>query len=210
VTVPADESAVPRLRDLLPAIRPALGRFGVGGLLPILTFYALFRLAGPAAGILGGMSVSLLALSVQAWRLKRLDPIVVVPMAVIAINGSAGLLTGSVELYLAAPAVENALWGIALLVSVVVRRPLVGLIARELGLIPAAHARSAVVDRALAQTTLAWAGGAFLKAGVRLWLLQVLPLESFLVAITLFTWAVNAALLVGSFRWPLRALAADR
>jgi hypothetical protein len=67
-----------------------------------------------------------------------------------------------------------------------------------------------VVDRALAQTTLAWAGGAFLKAGVRLWLLQVLPLESFLVAITLFTWTVNAALLVGSFRWPLRALAADR
>ena len=210
MTVPTDDSAVPRLRDLLPSIRPALGRFGVGGLLPILTFYVLFRLAGPTAGILGGMSVSLLALSVQAWRLKRLDPIVLVPMGVIAINGSAGLLTGSVELYLAAPAVENALWGIALLVSVVVRRPLVGLIARELGLIPAAHARSAVVDRALAQTTLAWAVGAFLKAGVRLWLLQVLPLESFLVAITLFTWAVNAALLVGSFRWPLRALAADR
>jgi hypothetical protein len=104
-------AAVPRFAELVPSIRAALGRFVLAGLAPILTFYVLFRTAGPTAGIAGGMALSLFALAVQAWRLRRLDPIVVAPMLVILIQGSAAVLLDSVELYLAAPAVENGLWG---------------------------------------------------------------------------------------------------
>jgi intracellular septation protein A len=196
---------VPRFADLLPRARRALGRFALAGLLPIASFYILFRLFGPTAGIAGGMGMSLLALAVQLRRLGRVDPIVVVPMAVILIQGSAALLLDSVQLYLAAPSVENTLWGVVLVGSVVARRPLVRVIARELGLIPSTYASSATVSKAFGQVTLAWGLAAFLKAGVRLWLLFALPLEAFLVVATIFHLALNSAMVAFSFWWPLRA-----
>jgi intracellular septation protein A len=152
-----------RFTDLLPAVRAAVGRFALAGLLPIATFYVLYRIAGPLAGILGGMTLSLFALSVQLRRLRRLDPVVLVPMGVILVQGSAALLLDSVELYLAAPAVENTIWGVALVGSSLGGRPLVTLIAGELGLLPAVYARSDAVRRALRHLTLAWGLAAFLR-----------------------------------------------
>src|SRR5215218_2336247 len=84
----ADAGVIPRFRDLLPSTKVALGRCSLAGLLPLATFYLLFRTWGPIAGIVGGMVVSLSALAIQAWRLRRVDPIVVVPMVVIAVQGS--------------------------------------------------------------------------------------------------------------------------
>ena len=196
---------VPRLADHLLAARTALGRIGLGGILPILTFYLLYRVGGPMLGILGGMTVSLVALGIQARRIGRLDPIVLLPMAVIPIQGSAAIALDSVELYLAAPAVENILWGIALTGSVVLRRPLVRVIARELDLIPAGYADSATVVHALRHVTLAWGLAAFVKAAIRLWLLFSLPLEAFLVVHTVVNFAINGATMAFSFWWPLRA-----
>ena len=201
-----DATRSPRFADLLPAARLALGRFALAGLLPILTFYVLFRLAGPAAGIMGGMAVSLSALAVQARRLGRLDPIVLVPMVVIAIQGSIALMLDSVELYLAAPAVENTLWGIVLVGSALAGRPLIPVIARELNLIPAGYERSAPIERALLHATLLWGCGAFVKAALRLWLLASLPLEAFLITVTVLNTILNAAMMAASFWWPLRAV----
>ena len=89
-----------------------------------------------APGILAGMATALIALAIQAWRLGRLDPIVMVPMAVILAQGTVAALAGSVELYLAAPAVEACIWGLVLIGSVVAGRPLVPMIARELDIVP--------------------------------------------------------------------------
>jgi intracellular septation protein A len=213
---PADEpssatgpTGIPRFSDLLPSAQRALGRFAVAGLLPILTFYVLFKVAGATAGIAGGMTVSLIALVIQLRRLGRLDPVVLVPMAVIAIQGTAALVLDSVELYLAAPSVENALWGIVLVGSVAARRPLARVIARELNLVPLGYERSATVGRALGLVTLAWGIAAFAKAGVRLWLLVLLPLEAFLLAITVFHLVLNGTMVAFSFWWPLRAVKAE-
>jgi intracellular septation protein A len=181
----------------------------MAGLLPILTFYVLFKAAGATAGIAGGVTVSLIALVIQLRRLGRLDPIVLVPMAVIGIQGPAALILDSVELYLAAPSVENALWGIVLVSSVAARRPLVRVIARELNLVPAGYERSATLGRALGFVTLAWGIAAFAKAGVRLWLLLLLPLEAFLLAITAFNLVLNGTMVAFSFWWPLRAVRAE-
>ena len=199
-----ETGVIPRFRDLLPSTKVALARFSLAGLLPLATFYLLFRTWGPIAGIAGGMVVSLSALAIQAWRLRRVDPIVVVPMVVIAVQGSLAVAMGSIELYLAVPAIENAVWGTALLISVALKRPLIRVIARELDLVPAAYAHSAALDRALDRLTLAWALGAFVKAAVRLWLLQTLAIEPFLVTITIFNLTVNGGLLAASFWWPLR------
>src|SRR4051794_17884203 len=173
---PADPTSLsltgaPCFAEVLPALRRGILRFLCAGVLPVACFYVAFRFGGPILGIVTGMTVSLTVLAIQAYRLRRLDPIVVVPMAIILIQGILAALTGSVELYLAAPAVEAVLWGIVLVGSAVLRRPLVPLIARELGVVPSRFATSVGLRRSLEILTLAWGVAAFFKAGLRLYLL---------------------------------------
>lgn len=194
-----------RIGELLPALQGALGRFLLAAVLPVLAFYLAFKAAGPVVGIACGMACSLAALAIQLKRLGRLDPIVLVPMVLIAIQGALALLTGSVDLYLAVPAVENIIWGTLLVGSVLVRRPLVHLIAGELNVIPDALSGDPAIRQALNRMTLAWGVGAFVKAVFRLWLLTAVTLEPFLVLVTLFNLAVNGTLLAFSVWLPLRA-----
>jgi intracellular septation protein A len=193
----------PRLAEALPALRRGGSRFLVGGILPVLTFYLGFRLGGAVVGILAGMTVSLAVLAIQVRRIRRLDPIVVVPMLVILVQGGLALATGSVDLYLAAPAVEAVIWGVVLVGSVVLRRPLVPLIARELGMVPERFAKSVGMQRSLTLLTLAWGVAAFAKAGLRLWLLTLLPLEAFLIAVALGITSINVVMIGLSVWLPL-------
>lgn len=193
----------PRLAEVLPALKRGGLRFLGAGALPVLSFYIAFRLGGPVAGILTGMAVSLTALAVQALRLRRLDPIVLVPMVVILAQGVLALLSGSIELYLAAPAVEATIWGVVLIGSALLRRPLVPLIARELGVVPLRFMGSTGLHRALELLTLGWGIASFVKAGVRLYLLTLLPLEEFLIAVTLGMMAINVTMLALSVWLPL-------
>ena len=151
---------------MLPALKRGGVRFLCAGVLPVVAFYVAFRLGGPVVGIVTGMVVSLTVLAIQAYRLRRLDPIVLVPMVVILVQGTArAALTGSVELYLAAPAVEACIWGVVLIGSVLLRRPLVPLIARELGVVPSRFAASIGLQRSLELLTLAWGIAAFCQGG---------------------------------------------
>lgn len=199
-----ESGGIPRLREVLPALRSGVVRFLVAGVLPVAAFYLALRAWGPVPGIAAGMAASVGVLAVQAYRLGRLDPIVLVPMLVILVQGSVAALTGSVEVYLAAPAVEGCIWGVVLIGSSALRRPLVPLIAREIGVIPSQLAASARLRRALELLTLAWGLAAFAKAGLRLWLLSALPLEAFLVAVTLGIGAINVLMLAVSVWLPYR------
>ncbi len=64
---PPEPADLPRLSELLPRLQAAGNRFALGGAAPILTFYALYRLFGPTAGIAGGMAVSLVALAIVVF-----------------------------------------------------------------------------------------------------------------------------------------------
>ena len=193
----------PRIAEVLPALKRGAVRFLGAGVVPVVSFYAAFRLAGPLAGIVTGMSVSLLALGIQTLRLRRLDPIVLVPMVVILAQGLLAMLTGSIELYLASPAVEAAIWGVVLVGSALLRRPLVPLIARELGVIPTRFSEHGGLRRSLEHLTLAWGLAAFCKAGLRIYLLTLLPLEEFLIAVTVGMAAINVVMLGLSVWLPL-------
>lgn len=200
---PHPQVGVPRLAEVLPALRTGVVRFLCAGALPVVAFYVAFRLAGPVVGIVTGMLVSLTVLGIQARRLGRLDPIVLVPMVIILVQGLLATFTGSVELYLAAPAVEACIWGVVLIGSVLLKRPLVPLIARELGVVPSRFAASIGLRRSLELLTLAWGVAAFCKAGLRLWLLTLLPLEAFLIAVTLGITGINVVMLALSVWLPL-------
>lgn len=200
---PHPHVGVPRLAEVLPALKTGIVRFLCAGALPVIAFYVAFRLGGPVVGIVTGMLVSLTVLGIQARRLGRLDPIVLVPMVIILVQGLLASFTGSVELYLAAPAVEACIWGVVLIGSVLLRRPLVPLIARELGVVPSRFTASIGLRRSLELLTLAWGIAAFCKAGLRLWLLTFLPLEAFLITVTLGLTGINVVMLAISVWLPL-------
>ncbi|MGE3912097.1 MAG: VC0807 family protein [Chloroflexota bacterium] len=194
----------PRIAEVLPALQRGALRFVSAGVVPVAAFYLAFREFGPVIGIVTGMVVSLLVLSVQAYRIRRLDPIVLVPMILILVQGTLASLTGSVELYLAAPAVEAILWGIVLIGSTVLGRPLVPLIARELGIVPERFAASRGLHDSLKVLTVAWGLAAFAKAALRLWLLTWLPVEPFLVAVTVGIGSINVVMMGLSLWLPLQ------
>jgi intracellular septation protein A len=195
---------------VVPALQRGGLRFLGAGVIPVVSFYIAFRLAGPLAGIITGMTVSLTVLGIQALRHRRLDPIVLVPMLVILAQGLLASLTGSIELYLAAPAVEAVIWGVVLIGSVVLRRPLVPLIARELGVIPARFTESVGLQRSLRLLTVAWGLAAFAKAGLRVYLLLLmLPIEEFLVAVTVSIAMLNVVMVGLSVGLPLLMVRRD-
>lgn len=189
----------------MPAIRRALLRFALVGVSPIVAFYVVLRLVGPMEGILAGTVTAATALAIQARRIGRLDPVGVVPIVAVLIQGGVGLAFQSVDLYLAAPAVENVVWGVALIGSVVIGRPFVALAARELELLPATVRSLPPVINALTLVTLVWGLMSFVKSGIRLALLANLPLEAFLITNTVVITSLNVLLLAFTLWLPLRA-----
>ncbi len=194
-----------RLGALLPAIRRALLRFALVGISPIVAFYTVLRLVGPMEGVLAGTLTAATALAIQARRIGRLDPVGIVPIVAVLIQGGVGLAFQSVDLYLAAPAVENVVWGLALIGSVAIGRPFVALAARELELLPAAVRSVPTVLRALTFVTLVWGLMSFVKSGIRLMLLANLSLEAFLITNTVVITSLNIVLLAFTLWLPLRA-----
>jgi intracellular septation protein A len=185
--------------------RPALSRFLLVAILPIVAFYFAFRWYGVVPGILAGSTISLVALTVQQRRLRRIDPIALIPMLVISINGSVAVIFESIEVYLLAPSVENVIWMAVLAGSVVIRRPLAEIIGNELRLIPERWRGTPEVRRLMSQVTLLWAAGALVKAAVRPVLLYSLSLEVFLVTIVLATQGLNVLMIAATFWWSSRA-----
>jgi intracellular septation protein A len=187
-------------RTALPSVQRALVRFALVGMTPIAAFYLAYRLVGPVEGMVAGTATATLALLVQAIRMRRLDPLGIVPIAAVLIQGAAGIVFQSVDVYLAAPALETSLWGVVLLGSVLVRRPLILVVANELDLIPVHLRKVPAVRRCCRKLTIAWGLMSFVKAATRLFLLSALPLEVFLVLNTVVITAMNL-LLLGFTTW---------
>lgn len=192
-------------RTVLPFLLRAMARFAFVGMTPIIAFYVAYRTLGPIEGILAGTATATLALIIQAVRLRRLDPVGIVPIGAVLIQGAAGVAFQSVDLYLAAPALETSLWGVALLISVAIGRPLILLAANELELLPISLRGLKDVRRAFRQLTVVWGVMSFAKAATRLYLLDALPLEAFLITNTVVVTSMNLVLLGGSIWYVSRA-----
>jgi hypothetical protein len=115
----------PSVRSVLAAGLPNLLR---EGFLPLASFYAAWKWWGLGIGIAVSASVSVL-IYVRERRAGRPALLVRIALASVAIEASAGLLSGSVTVYLATGALENGIWAMAFLGSAMVRRPLAGVFA---------------------------------------------------------------------------------
>jgi len=95
------------------------------GFLPLGVFYVGLRLGGLGVGIVASAMTSVL-IYLYERRAGRDALLVRLSLAFVAVQSVVGLVAHSALVYLAQPVLANAVWGIAFLMSVAVRRPLAG------------------------------------------------------------------------------------
>jgi intracellular septation protein A len=178
----------------------------LGSLLPVALFYIGFRGWGFSAAV---VIVLTWAAAVFAWHYQRTrgaDVFSATTFGFACVKATAGLVSQNPWLYLAWPSLENVIYGTAFFGSALLGRPLLALYAERLYPIPQGVRESSTFRRAFLIASAAWLCGHALRAVVRLWLLNNLPLELYLVADTVAGWPINVSLVAFTTWFPLREL----
>src|SRR3954462_1681686 len=95
------------------------------GFVPLAAFYAGLKLEGLAVAIAAGAAASVLVYLYER-RAGRDGLLARIALAFVALQSITGLASHSTTVYLAQPVLIAAAWGLAVLVSVAVGRPLAG------------------------------------------------------------------------------------
>ncbi|MGH9185705.1 MAG: VC0807 family protein [Acidimicrobiales bacterium] len=190
----------PNTKDLLFGSGPRLAR---DAMLPMLAFYAGWRLYGLVIGILASAAISIVALWSEK-RQGRRGHLARITFGIVLFQGAVGLITGSEKLYLAQPVLVNALYGFAFLGSVVIRRPLTAVFAEEMYAFPDEVRKSETYLDAFTRISLVW--GVYLvgRSVLRLATLSGSSVEAFIVVNFITGVPVTAFLLSWSVWYGVR------
>ena len=141
--------------------------FAVEGVVPVLVFYAAWKLLGLTAGIL---VASGLAAAVLLWQIRRgrAGAVARITLVFLAVQAVVGLASQSETVYLAQPVVFSAAWGCAYLVSAAIGRPLIGVFAQAWYPFPPEFRASKPYRREFALQSLVWGVFCLTRAGLRL------------------------------------------
>jgi hypothetical protein len=172
-----------------------LPMFAVEGLVPVLVFYGVWREAGLGPAVI---VTSLVGGAIVLWQVRRGYDVALagVTFVFIVIQAVVALAAHSATVYLAQPVVLSALWGVAYLVSVAIRKPLIGAFARAWYPFPPEFRASAVYRREFGMQSLVWGVYCLLRAGLRLWALLSSGVGGFVVVSFVTGTPVLAALVI--------------
>jgi intracellular septation protein A len=130
-----DESALEEVEDAVAEsvdlMRGGAGKIASEGLGPSLAFYVGYKAVGLAAGI-GFAVVVAVAAYVRARRQGRTGLLPWITLTMVVVQGTIGLLADDARGFFAPQLVTSAVWGVAMIGSVMIGRPLVGMFAKEL------------------------------------------------------------------------------
>jgi hypothetical protein len=185
-------------------LRRGLPQFGGEAVVPVLVFYAAWRLGGLAAAIVAS-TVVYLALAVWLARFGRDIGLLAISAAFVVIQAVVGLVSQSATVYLAQPVVLSALWGIAYLGSAAVGRPLVGVLANVWYPFPPWFRAARPYRREFAMQSIVWGTFCLARAGLRLWALLESGVGGFVLVSILTGTPVIAALIAWSIWHAKRA-----
>jgi hypothetical protein len=175
------------------------------GFVPVGAFYAGYRLSGLTAGIAASVAASAL-IYLHERRAGRDGLLVRVALAFVAVRAVAGLLAHSATVYLGAPVLANALWGIAFLGSILVGRPLAGTLACAWYPFPPDFRRTPAFRRVFGIESAVWGLYLLAYAGVRLALLLEGSIGGFVLISTLAGTPATLALIAWSVWYATRKL----
>ena len=181
----------------------------LGALVPITIFYALYRLGQPLTGALIaiGWSIGLLAIKYWLSRSVELFAALAIPIVLIELIGT--LITRNPDFYLASAAIDNVLWGLLFLGSLLFARPLIQIFAELLN--PGLGSQEFLSHFEMPQyiyrsawkiLTIIWALVSFLKAIILIFSQLKLPLEAFLIVRAASGFPVLIVMLIFTYRFP--------
>jgi hypothetical protein len=178
----------------------------LGGVLPVLLFYGVLRTVSFGAAVGAVLVWSALVFVWHRRRTGGADVFSGVTFALACVHAAVGLLSSSTTLYLAWPSVENLLYGTVFLGSALLGRPLLAVYARRLYPNPAHVQASPAFRHAFTVASFGWFVGLLARGMLRLWLLNTLPLELYLVANTVSGWPFSGLLVAFTVWYPLWSL----
>lgn len=184
-------------------------QFILGALVPISLFYVFHRFEQPLAGALLAIGWSISLLGFTYWRSRRIELFPGLAIPIIAIELVGTLITRNPVFYLASAAIENALWGLVFLGSILISRPLIQVFAELLnsGLGSKEFLEQLELSPQLYRSawqiiTAAWGIVAISKAMILVFSQLWLPIETFLIIRTASGIPVMVLMLFLSYRFP--------
>jgi intracellular septation protein A len=184
-------------------------QFILGALVPISLFYAFHRFEQPLAGALIaiGWSASLLGVTYLRTRRIELFPGLAIPIIIIELAGT--LITRNPAFYLSSAAIENVLWGLVFLGSILISRPLIQIFAELLNpglgsqeFLDQLKLSTKLYRSAWQILTAVWGVVALSKAIILVFAQLWLPIETFLIVRTASGIPVMVLMLFLSYRFP--------
>jgi intracellular septation protein A len=176
------------------------------GFLPLGAFYAGWKLSGLTAGIVASVVVSALVYAGER-RAGRDGLVVRLALLWVVVKGTAGLLAGSATVYLGAPVLANALWGLAFLVSIAIGRPLAGTLANAWYPFPPEYRRTPEFRRVFGIESAVWGGYLLALSAARAAILLEGSIGSFVLVSVLAGTPMTVALTAWSIWYATRKLA---
>ena len=130
-----------------------------------------------------------------------------ISLGFVAVQSAVGLAAGSATVYLAQPVLANAAWGLAFLVSALVRRPLAGALACAWYPFPHWFRQTESFKRVFGIQSLVWGAYFLARSAVRLAVLLNGSLESFLLVVLVTGTPMMLVLVAWSIRHAIHGLA---
>jgi intracellular septation protein A len=195
----------PSFRQILLGGLPGLLR---EGFLPLVAFYAGLRLWGTGAGIAASTAVSV-AIYVRERRAGREGVLVRLALVFVAVQTIAGLISHSATVYLAAPVVANAVWGVVFVGSAALRRPFVGVLACAWYPFPPEFRRTDEFKRVFGVESIVWGLYLLARSALLLTVLLHSSVGSFVVVSTITGTPATLALIAWSIWYTIRRLSDD-
>jgi intracellular septation protein A len=184
-------------------------QFILGALVPISFFYVFHRFEQPLTGALLAIGWSVSLLVVTYWHSRRIELFPGLAIPIIAIELVGTLITRNPDFYLASAAIENVLWGLVFLGSILMPRPLIQIFAELLN--PGLGSQEFLDQLKLSPQlyrsawqilTAAWGIVALSKAMILVFSQLWLPIETFLIVRTASGIPVMVLMLFLSYRFP--------
>ncbi|HEY7398413.1 MAG TPA: VC0807 family protein [Gaiellaceae bacterium] len=177
-------------------LRRGLPQFGAENVLPVLGFYAVWRFAGLGPAVVAS-TVVYLALAAWLIRSGREVGAIAIGMVFVAVQAVVGLVSNSATVYLAQPVVLSALWGLALIGSAALGKPLIGVFANAWYPFPDWFRAAGPYRREFAMQSVVWGVYFLVRAALRLWVL----LESGVGGFVLVSVPTGTPLLIALVVW---------
>ena len=175
---------------------------GVGlGMLPLAAFYIAYRIAGTTPAVVAGV-VATLAVFPLERKVTGATRWAWIGLAGVALGAVLAVATNDPKLFFLRVVIGDAVWGVAMLGSLVMGRPLVGVFASWVVPIPDVYKATSAYRRSFGLVTLVWGVVTLGRGALRAWLLATGTLEDFIGVQLLTAWPVFAGLLVFAIWYP--------